>query len=256
MAFNVSQFKAQMDRLGGPSRASLFEVIITPKVAVVSEASPRDLTFFCKNVAIPGMVFNATIYETPGQMRKAFPMSWNPEPVQAIFLLDSYHQVLSFFHSWSQSIVNYGTAGGPFSEVDGKLPFEIGYKDEYSARITIRHYSVDYTTSGKFYEVILDNAFPIQMGDVDLAWENNDQFTVLPVSFQYDRIQFSGERVGTPSARNSRGNGVLQLINSIGSIEQLIGQRIIPTSVQDAVNRFTRVTNVFDNISRNLSNII
>ena len=255
MAFRVSEFKAQMDWFGGPAKSSLFEVQIFPKASIKSRASSRDLTFFCKNATIPGMVFNSTTQENPGQMRKVFPMTWNPEPVQAIFLLDSDQQVLSFFHSWAQNIVNYSTAAGNFSEVDGKLPFELGYKDEYAARIVIRHYSTNYHTSGQYYEVVLDNAFPIQMGDVDLAWENNDSISVLPVSFQYDRIQFTGEVVGSPTARFGRGNGLLEMINSIGNVGQVIGQNLIPTSIQDAVNRYTRVTNVFDNISRNINTL-
>ena len=44
--------------------------------------------------------------------------------------------------------INYGTAGGAFSEVDGKLPFEVGYKDDYACRIVIRQYSVNYEQSG------------------------------------------------------------------------------------------------------------
>ena len=54
------------------------------------------------------------------------------------------------------------------------------------------------------------------MGDVDLAWDNNDSFAVLPVSFQYDRIQLSGERVGSPSSRFNRGNGIIDLIDNLG----------------------------------------
>jgi hypothetical protein len=250
MAFRVSEFKAQMDWFGGPARGSLFEVQISNFPLVNTRANSRDLTFFCKNAIIPGMIFSTATYEAPGQFRKIMPMTWNSEPVQTIFLLDSDHQVLSFFHSWAQNIVNYGTTAGAFSEVNGMLPFEIGYKDEYSARITIRQYSTNYHQTGQYYEVILDKAFPIIIGDVDLAWENNDQFSVLPVSFQYDRIQYSGEKIGNPTARFGRGNGLLDLINSIGSIGQVIGQNLIPTSIQDAVNRYTRVTNAFDNISR------
>ena len=90
------------------------------------------------------------------------------------------------------------------------------------------------------------------MGDVDLAWENNDSFPVLPISFQYDRIQYSGERFGNPTARFGRGNGLLSLLNAVGNIGQVIGQNLIPTSVQDAVNTFTRARNDFDNISNKI----
>lgn len=254
MAFRLSEFKSQMDFFGGPARGSLFEVQIFGAPGT-SRANSRDLTFFCKNATIPGMVFNAAQAEYVGQLRRFMPQTWNPEPVQAIFMLDSDHQVLSFFHSWAQQIVNYSTAAGPFAEVGGKLPFEVGYKDSYSCRIVIRQYSTNYEQSGTYYEVILDNAFPIQIGDVDLAWENNDSYSVLPISFQYDAIEFTGEQIGSPTARFGRGNGILGLLNAVGSFGQLIGQDLVPRSVQEAVNKYTRTKNSFDRIKREVNNI-
>jgi hypothetical protein len=255
MAFRISEFKSQMDYFGGPARGSLFEVQIIGPRNIKSRANSRDMVFFCKNATIPGMVMNSAQYDAVGQLRKMMPQTFNSEPMQAIFMLDSDHQVLSYFHSWAQNIINYSTSAGSFGEVGGMLPFEVGYKEEYACRIVIRQYSVNYAESGSYYEVILDNAFPIQIGDVDLAWENNDSYSVLPISFQYDGIQYTGERIGSPTARFGRGNGILGLLNAVGSFGQLIGQNLVPQSVQDAVNRYTRVTNSFDRIVREIDNI-
>jgi|TARA_R110000744_G_scaffold252318_1_gene368110 hypothetical protein len=255
MTFKLSDFKSQMDRFGGPQRSSLFEVSIVNFPVNTSKVTTRDLTFFCKNVAIPGITMAMHSYEAVGQQRKMYPTMLNPEPVQAIFMLDSSHQILSFFHSWAQRVVNYSTVGGKFSEVDGSLPFEIGYKTDYACRISIKAYSTDYLTTGNYYETILDGAFPGMMGDVDLAWEANDSYSTLPVSFQYDRIQFSGERRGSPSSRYSRGNGIVGLIEAVGDFGQLIGQDLVPRSITDSVNKFTRVTNNFDNISNRINEI-
>lgn len=250
MAFRINEFKAQMDYFGGPARGSLFEVQIMSPRGVQSRANSRDLTFFCKNATIPGMVVGAAENLQVGQFRKMMPTSITTEPVQTLFLCDSDHQVMTFFHSWVQNVVNYSTAGGSFAEVDGRLPFEIGYKDDYACRVVIRHYSTHYETSGSYYEVILDNAFPILVGDIDLAWENNDQYTVLPVQFQYDRIQYAGEKIGSPTARFGRGNGLLGMLNAVGSFGQLIGQNLVPRNVQEAVNKYTSARNAFDRIFR------
>lgn len=248
MAFSIREFKSQMDLFGGPARGSLFEVIITPPSGIKSRANSRDMAFFCKNAQIPGMVVGVAENQQVAQFRKMMPNNISTEPVQTLFLCDSDHQVASFFHSWVQRVVNYSTQGGTFSEVNGMLPFEIGYKNEYSCRVTIRQYSTHYEKSGSYYEVILDNAFPILIGDMDLAWENNDQYMVLPVQFQYDRIQYAGEKIGSPSARFGRGNGLLGMINAIGSFGQLIGQDLVPQSVQDAVNKYAAGKNAFERI--------
>jgi hypothetical protein len=194
------------------------------------------------------MVISAAENQQVAQFRRMQPTGFSSEPVQTLFMLDSDMQVASFFHSWIQNVVNYSTAAGPFSEVNGKLPFEVGYKEEYACRVIIRHYSTHYETSGVFYEVILENAFPILVGDIDLAWENNDQYSVLPVQFQYDGIQVTGEKIGNPFARFGRGNGVLGLLNAVGNFGQLIGQNLVPQNVQDAVNKFTRVNNFLDRL--------
>ena len=100
------------------------------------------------------------------------------------------------------------------------------------------------------------NAFPIGMGDIDLAWENNDSFMTLPISFSYDRIQFDGEIGGTNRSGLGRGGGLLETIGAIAGfadvVRQTVNQGNSVTSVQDAVNRFTRVRNSFDNISDRL----
>ena len=188
MAFRINEFKTQMDWFGGPARGSLFQVIITPPAGLKTRASSRYLTFFCKNASIPGMTLNSASNDQVAQKVKMMPQSINLEPVQCIFMLDSDHQILSFFHSWMQQIVNFGTQGGAYSEVAGKLPYEVGYKEDYACSITIRQYSTNHDVSGQYYEVILDNAFPLAIGDIDLAWDSQDSFSVLSVSFQYDRI--------------------------------------------------------------------
>jgi hypothetical protein len=245
VAFRINEFKTQMDWFGGPARGSLFQVIITPPAGLKTRASSRDLTFFCKNASIPGMTLNSASNDQVAQKVKMMPQSINLEPVQCIFMLDSDHQILSFFHLWMQQIVNFGTQGGAYSEVAGKLPYEVGYKEDYACRITIRQYSTNHDVSGQYYEVILDNAFPLAIGDIDLAWDSQDSFSVLSVSFQYDRIEMSGERVGIPSGR---GTGLLGLINKLGNVGNLIGQSIVPTSIQNAVNKYTRVNNSVNKI--------
>lgn len=256
MPFNITNFKSALDKFGGPSRSNIFEVRIssTPKKNT-SAIRPRDFSFFCKNITIPGIQFATAVDSNVAQMPKDMPMTMNKEPVNAIFMCDSEHQVLRFFHSWMQTIVNFGTSLGSFSEVDGQLPFEVGYRSDYAQDIIIRHYTTD-SQEYKYYETKLINAFPIGMGDIDLAWENNDSFMTLPISFSYDRIQFDGEIGGTNRSGLGRGGGLLETIGAIAGfadvVRQTVNQGNSVTSVQDAVNRFTRVRNSFDNISDRL----
>jgi len=255
MPFNINEFKSRLDRYGGPAKTSLFTVELTgPNI------QDNELLFFCKNVTLPGIDVETISYRQNGiDLPQSMPTAINREPLSCIFMLDSEHRVLSFFHTWMQRVVNYSTQGGNFASVDDQLPYELGYKDEYSCRMVIKYYSNDAaSTETKFYEVVLDGVFPITVQSIDLAWENNDSFATLPVAFTYSRIQYSSEIRGIPSERNTRGNGLLDLISNIGQVGQLVNQQLVPQGIQDAINTYTRVTNSFNNFTnriRSLSNI-
>lgn len=266
MAFNISNFKSTFDKYGGPARPSLFEVIITKNFQENnSKIDPvREFSFFCKSVNFPGMTAELAAMDAVGQMQKQFPTRLTNETINAIFMVDSDHQILSFFHNWFQRVINYSTEGGMYSAVNyengggseierlGRLPYEVGYKDDYSCRMIIRHYSTESLPgeNGKYYEVILENAFPANIGDMDLAWETNDSFLTLPVGFRYDHIYYSSARAGNPSQRIN--GGFLETLSDLAGFADTLRQTVRQgkiTSIQDAVNRLSRIRNSYDNIS-------
>jgi hypothetical protein len=252
----ISEFKSTFDKFGGPSQSNLFQVTISgyPE-GINSLMSSKDLTFFCKTAQIPSVSLNVANYEAVASLPKQFPMSVQNTQVNTIFMVDSDHEIMKFFHSWMQSVINIGTSGGNLSEVDGKLPYEIGYKDEYSCRLTIRHFATDGDPS-RFYEVILDKAWPSAIGDLDLSWESNDSYLTLPVAFSYDRIEYSGLRPGSPTSRLGRGAGFFQILGAVagfaGVARQTMQQGFRGDSIQDTINRFQRVNNSMDILTRSI----
>lgn len=256
MSFNLSRFKGEFERLGGPLRSSLFEVNIFNYPSNGSRMTSDNLRFFCKTANIPGIEIQTSSYLSVASLPREFPIGYQKAGFNAIFLLDSDHQVLSFFHQWMQHVVNFSTKGGDFSEDKGRLPYEFGYKENYGARMIVRHYSTEGNTD-KFYEVILDGAFPTSIGSVDLSWENNNSFLTLPVNFGYDRIEYSGERAGSPTSSLGRGNGLFEILGAVGGFAGVVQQTVRQgtsniTTVQDAVNRVTRVGSSFNNLINKL----
>jgi hypothetical protein len=243
MAFNISEFKSRMDGFGGPARTSLFTVQLIGGPGIGNQfITGNDLMFFCKNVTLPGI--DITTFEhrqNAIDIPQSMPVAINAEPLACIFMLDSDHRILSFFHSWMQRVVNYSTTGGNFASVNDQLPYELGYKDEYTCRMIITYYSTTATTRN-FYEVVLDDVFPRTVGNIDLGWDNNNSFATLPVSFSYGRIRYTAEAPGTPTSRFARGTGLLDLITAIGSVSQTISQTSRPRSIQDALDQFTRIS--------------
>jgi hypothetical protein len=248
MAFNISQFKSTIDKYGGPAKSSLFEVIITKANEANSTLSGRDVTFFCTNVNMPGISINTQQFTAVGQMPINFPNTMENQPISAVFMVDSDHQVLTFFHNWIQKVLNYSTAEGSYAAIgEGsgnlQLPYELGYKDEYACTMVIKHYSVD-SAGSKYYEVTLENVFPYSIGDIQLGWETNDQYTTVPIAFAYDRIYFSGDRTGKQTRRTGR--GILETLGDLAGFADTVRQTLNqgkPQSIQDAVNRLNRVRN-------------
>jgi hypothetical protein len=264
MAFNINEFKSVMNKYGGPVRKNLYLVEISALPVANDGMSVRDLRFFCQSAVIPGLNYSVSDYFPNGfGVRQSIPTVSQPDPFNAVFMLDSDHMVLRFFHQWMQAVINYNYADGPLSQVGNQLPFEIGYKSDYAAKITIKHFSTN--SNGEFegyYQYDLFDVFPTQISGVDVAWSDNDSFATATVNFSYSHIAFSGSVKGSPTERFSRGTGLLELINSIGLSAQYISQSSLPISIQDSVNSFTRanlaiagIKTRFNQIKTGLTNI-
>jgi hypothetical protein len=243
MAFNVNEFKAKMNQYGGLARTSLFVVSIfdTSIDRPPSEYIPtKDLRFFCKTATLPGINLNVSEYRPNGfGMPQSIPMGMNNESLNCVFMLDSDHKVLSYFHEWMQKIINYDVSGGVFSSVGDKYPYELGYKKDYVVAMEIRFYSAH--NPEESYVCTLKDVFPTQIGSINLSWEDNNSVATLPVNFSYSEIKMQSAATGIVTSQNARGTGYLQFLNSIGTIGQTIKQTSLPTSIQDAINRFTNV---------------
>ena len=254
MSFRISDFKTTMDKFGGPARPNLFEVMLFKDAEPGSNMDSRNISFFCTGVNFPGIQVEQAVMANVAQLPTSFPMRMTPQPITCTFLLDSNHNVLSFMHNWLQRVMNFSTRTGTFGAIDGEqLPYELGYKDDYACRMSIRHYSTESLGKGseaKYYETVLDNTYPYQISDTSLAWDSNDQFTTITVSFSYDQIHYSADRIGKQIQRKS--GGLLDTLSDLASFidvtKQTIGQGKI-TSVRDAVNRLQRVRNSYDNLS-------
>jgi len=243
MAFNIQEFKSRMDRYGGPARTNLFMVeLAAPNDSNVPMPS-RDLRFFCKTATIPSITIETTDYKPNNiGLSQSMPTGISNDAVECVFMLDSNHQVLSFFHEWMQNIVNYDTSNGLFSpnarDAD-QLPYEINYKkgaNGYSMRMIIKMFSVH--DSSLIYECVLENAYPKTVGSLSLSWEENDTPATLPVSFSYSEMKMSGTRPSNNALASPRGVGGVDFFTSVGETVQTIS-----TNLQTSVNRFTTVAN-------------
>jgi hypothetical protein len=254
MTFNINEFKSTVNKYGGPARKNLFVLEIASPPVGNTGMRTNDLKFFCQTVDTPGLNFAVSdYYPNSFGIRQSIPTAMSYDQFNCIFMLDSDHTVLSFFHQWMQSVLNYNYSNGPFSQINGQLPFEVGYKDEISTTITVKHYSTD--SQSTYYEYVLNDAFPTQISGAQLSWADNDSYSTATVNFAYSNMSVSGMKKGTPTERFSRGTGLIDIINRIGAAAQLINQSSVPTSIQSAIDEVNRANLAIQNFNSGFSQI-
>jgi hypothetical protein len=182
MAFNINDIISNVNAKNGLHRSAHFNVYITPPPAIASHKYGRDSTFFCEEAVLPGMHIDTTQVRPLGYgVQEHRPNDYNTQHITLKFLLDNQGDVYDFFYKWMGNIMNFGI------DIHKATPsslnyYESAYPKEYESVINIIAYD---TKINIVHYVDLNQAFPINIGDVSVAWEMNDQISRVPVTFAY-----------------------------------------------------------------------
>ena len=240
--------------------------------------SNKRLQFFCSSANLPGMQILTSDYRRQGMGtfdRRPFGVQVTDIPLT--FMLDNRGWILKLFYQWTQAIVNTDLRNTELgvNALDYGL-FEFGYRNEYiSPKITITtlqgtqdgpqesevgNDQVDRDAArdlndGVGVQVVqyeLHEAFPIQIGDVSVAWNAENSFATLPVQFTFRGYNI--KQLPTGKNQDPRGFSISEWIGIIGSAIN-IGSQIFsnrPNSVGSAINLLTN-TKLFYNVTKGLS---
>tara|TARA_Y100000310_G_C20704127_1_gene833297 strand:+ start:24743 stop:25420 length:678 start_codon:yes stop_codon:yes gene_type:complete len=217
MALNLDEFKANvLNTRGGLARTNKFFVEIfdfnqnlfdTNRAAAArgvrdlqiiltvddSVNISRDLKFYCSSTNLPGKNINTIDNRRLGygDIQK-MPISRTYDNFTASFFCDNQYGVMKFFHNWLNLIVDNSVEVGDFNPVAGsildnirrpeKAHREITYKEDYQTRIRLTTFN---ERGEQTHRYTLHEAFPVQIGSVDVGWEENDTLLQLPIEFTY-----------------------------------------------------------------------
>jgi len=245
MAFNINEFSSAVNGRGIAINNLFYVTITLPNVLseLNSELSGREISFLCRSVELPPMTVGTSDVRPQGHgLAEKRPTSFQFDPLSTVFMVDAEFAVKKFFHRWIQAVVNYDTRSGILSEVNGRVPFEFGYKRDFAATITVHVYS---DNTGEFeYVYEFGKAWPTFVGGNQVAWENSAEVMTLPVTFTYSELKVTGAQPGAISTENSRGNGLLTYLSAINSYGQAIRQLHRPRDIQDLINQVTDVRTI------------
>jgi hypothetical protein len=178
---------------------------------------------------MPGINLELMQYRPNGIGYPEFmPMNATPESLNGVFMLDSNHRIMTFFHRWINSVVNVsGDAGATSAGLEQK---EINYKENYTTSMDIDLFSVH--DQSRFYRCSYDGVYPTQVGSLTLNWSDNDAIATLPVNFSYNRMRYSGfENISFEQSRlfTSTQNSIPQNLTT-SQIIRGFDQRIIDST--------------------------
>lgn len=182
-SFSISNF---VNGVGKIARPNLFKVKFIGLPAIISLRSPINLSnlnefeFRCERAELPGRSV-ATVDEitTAGPTVKLpYDMTYNDMQLTFICSEDMKERIL--FEFWMSRIVeDYGMDGGL-----------VRYYDEFAQGSQIQISQLD--EKGKMIaQYVLQDAFPIQLSPMNLAWEESNTYQRFNVTLAYRYHKFS-----------------------------------------------------------------
>ena len=230
--FDISTFRSELNALGGVMRTNMFQVEIAVP-PFLSNIDSRTLTFFCMATNLPGINLVAKQVQRYGYgPLEKMPFGFDNADISLNFIGDADGVILNFFNDWMRGAVEVSSDSGPNSPVQGRPnqsapmnPYLVNYKENYQSEVSINVF--DSTGNNLAYNVNLNNAFPISVGEIYLNWGNLDNFMIIPVRFSF---------VDTSYSTNGPG-GLLQLVsNGLSYLENYVGGQIATSTLSQTVD--------------------
>lgn len=251
-AQSMSKVVASELRKNGVARPTYAYAMITPPAGLGNlTRSPGSghtfLTYRTDSFATPGIGLNTTDIRRYGYgPTEKKPSGVTYQDVTFNYILDASYNQHSFFYNWLNMIVSHSV--GPASSdqnFKGMGSYEVGYKEKYASTIEI--YSFDdrfdnAVTDGRNI-VMLHQAYPISIGDIQYNWAGVDSLIRLPVTFTYQYWNmFAADIKPELSPVSNQQTGLFGNLLKVGTALQALSTIRNPRNIQDVVN-LVNVTN-------------
>jgi len=171
---------ATVNKLGGISSGNRFVVQITPPPSLLADA--RTLTFLCNSISLPGFLFLTEDVRSKGYGLVEKRLSGvDFDDLSLTFMCDNKGFVINFFNKWGQIMSSFDPAHAN-KLVDGMSIETINYPEDYQATVTIY---VQDPAGNNYLVYTLYNSQLLNISPPVLAWDQNDQVTLLQVTLAF-----------------------------------------------------------------------
>ena len=153
---------------GDLAKPSRFTVTITLPANLGVPISARTLSMRCESAVLPGRTIATSDLRIYGPTEK-FPYQTSYEDVVLTFICDDSMAEKSAFNSWMDLI----------NPTDS---WNFEFKKNYAVDVSIKQFD---NSTNAVHEVILYEAFPIAINQLDLDWSSDAPYHKLSVVFAY-----------------------------------------------------------------------
>lgn len=175
MAFNINQFRANLR--GDGARPTLFEVSIYFPATIQGAFPTEQARFQTKASNLPSSTLG--IIEAPYMGRKIKVAGDRTyDDWTCTFINDEDFNIRNALEFWSNAMDQHSTVAGA-KRVSGadENPYS------YVTNLVITQFGKQ---GNVIKEYTLHNAFPNNVGQIDVSWENNDQIEEFDVQWSFD----------------------------------------------------------------------
>jgi len=231
MAFSVNEMLSTINSNGGISKASRFMAYFRKYPSgITTDGNASDLSFFCESTSIPGIAYQTDDIRASGYGNiEKRPYATVYQDVTLNFFCDNDGRVINFMHKWLQSIFNFNNKSAPDATTNAGLPLHtFGYPKDYFGTIEIIHYYDQNYGQEQIVSVSLQEAYPINIGEITVDWNSTDTLTKIPVTFAYTYWSSETLDQGTIDTNSSTRASTLmntqtRIDSSLSSVQEAIG---------------------------------
>lgn len=206
MAFNINEFKSNTTKTGF-LRNNKFEIEIRfPKAltsvlggltgvqSTINSQTERTLKYWCEVGQLPGV--SVATHEVRRYGYGPFerkPTTVTFKDINVTILSDGNGNNWDIFQKWIQYIHNFdlARAGNNTNTNFGMRVFQTNYKINYATDISIKAY--DDVGNVKIHLKLFE-AYPIFLGDINLAWGDTNSVMRIPLTFTF--YTWTNEKTG------------------------------------------------------------
>lgn len=177
--FNISEFTAEINS-SGIVKPSNYEVFLHRRKNADAKIE-ASLKMRCASVVLPGRTIQTVDKSYYGPTYKIGYESQFTEVSMTILLSEDWREK-EYFELWQDEVVgNYRTV-----ENFATTMYDIGYYDDYVGDMTIHSYD---DTGKKQYSILLYEAWPTVVGEVQLSHAAGSEVAYLPIQMTYKNIK-------------------------------------------------------------------